>query len=467
MNRSIILIFTLLFILPFNKAATLEDAKDLYNAGNYKDAYPIFLETYNKNPKNASVNQWLGVCLFKENKYYDAQKYFVFASSKGIMDAPYYLGMVYFYEGQYKKAMQELVIYENNVKKTKKSIPEEYQKGINSIKLAQPMLDHVEEIVIIDSIVVDKNDFFKYYKISPEIGTFQSISVLPKSQLDSRNPVYVPESNERMLWSGTINNGSDSLYQSNKLTDGSWDSPHLIDENMNMGADAAYPFMMPDGASLYFASNGTGSIGGYDIFVAGKDLESGEYYKPQNVGLPYNSPYDDYLMVIDEITGAGWWATDRNQIPDKVTIYIFKPNSIRKNYGADNDNLESLSWIRNIRDTWVSGEDYSDLLEAIKNIDTKVSKKKKDFEFVLYSNIVYTTMSDFKSSEARSLMSVWIKDCKTMAQKQAKLTDLRSKYAKTQSSELTNQILSLENDINILRDSINKTANNIRKSELK
>ena len=248
--------------------------------------------------------------------------------------------------------------------------------------------------------------------------------------------------------------------------DGSWDTPHLIDANMNMNGDSSFPFAMPDGASIYFASNGDNSLGGYDIFVAGKDLESGEYYKPQNIGMPFNSPYDDYMYVIDEVTGAGWWASDRNQIPGKLTIYIFKPNDVRVNYEAGNENIESLALVKSIKDTWEDGTDYSDLLEKIKNIDTSVKKKKNDFKFIIDNKRVYTTLSDFKSAEAKNMMSVWVKNSKDLKTKSETLKQLRAKYATNKNdNNVSSQIISLEKELYNLQESLANIANDIRKLE--
>lgn len=448
------------------RAAAIDDAKELYNSGQYQAATTKLTELYSKTPNNAIVNQWLGMSLYSEEKYTDASKYLTFAASRGLADANFYLGMTYYREGKYNSAFQNISKYESLMKKSKKVIPEGFKNDIESVKLAKTMLEHVEKVIIVDSMVVDKKDFFKYYKISPEIGSLQPKTILGTSIMTSRSPVYVPQSGERRLWSASTDGGNDSLYQSNKLMDGSWDTPHLIDANMNMNGDSSFPFAMPDGASIYFASNGDNSLGGYDIFVAGKDLESGEYYKPQNIGMPFNSPYDDYMYVIDEVTGAGWWASDRNQIPGKLTIYIFKPNDVRVNYEAGNENIESLALVKSIKDTWEDGTDYSDLLEKIKNIDTSVKKIKNDFKFIIYNKRVYTTLSDFKSAEAKNMMSVWVKNSKDLKTKSETLKQLRAKYATNKNdNNVSSQIISLEKELYNLQESLANIANDIRKLE--
>lgn len=53
-------------------------------------------------------------------------------------------------------------------------------------------------------------------------------------------------------------------------------------------------YLHPDGKTMYFASEGFNSIGGYDIFKC--TYSSGKWGKPVNMGYPINSPYDDLFF---------------------------------------------------------------------------------------------------------------------------------------------------------------------------
>ena len=45
---------------------------------------------------------------------------------------------------------------------------------------------------------------------------------------------------------------------------------------------------------------------------------------PENVGMPFNSPYNDYMYVIDEFNDLGWFASDRYQPEGKcASMYSF------------------------------------------------------------------------------------------------------------------------------------------------
>ena len=49
-----------------------------------------------------------------------------------------------------------------------------------------------------------------------------------------------------------------------------------------------------DGKTMYIASEGTGSIGGYDIFKS--ENINGTWSKPENMGYPINTQYDDFFF---------------------------------------------------------------------------------------------------------------------------------------------------------------------------
>lgn len=54
-------------------------------------------------------------------------------------------------------------------------------------------------------------------------------------------------------------------------------------------------FLHIDGETMYLASEGHESIGGYDIFVSKK--VQGQWTKPVNLGYPINTPYDDFFFA--------------------------------------------------------------------------------------------------------------------------------------------------------------------------
>lgn len=64
------------------RGQTLEEAKELYLEGRYAEALPIFQIEYRSKPNDASLNHWLGVCLYETGNIRDAEKHLAYASQK-------------------------------------------------------------------------------------------------------------------------------------------------------------------------------------------------------------------------------------------------------------------------------------------------------------------------------------------------------------------------------------------------
>lgn len=76
-----------------------------------------------------------------------------------------------------------------------------------------------------------------------------------------------------------------------------WGDAVNLGPTINSKYDEESVFMHPDGKTIYFASNGPGSMGGFDIFKAEKD-ENGNWVSPVNIGYPVNTPDHDQFFVV-------------------------------------------------------------------------------------------------------------------------------------------------------------------------
>ncbi|WP_310392340.1 OmpA family protein [Hymenobacter sp.] len=68
-------------------------------------------------------------------------------------------------------------------------------------------------------------------------------------------------------------------------------------------------FMMPDGKTMFFSSQGHNSMGGYDIFKS--VFENGQWSEPENLGWPINTPDDDVFFVTSASGRHGYYSSDR------------------------------------------------------------------------------------------------------------------------------------------------------------
>lgn len=85
-------------------------------------------------------------------------------------------------------------------------------------------------------------------------------------------------------------------------------SPKNLGELINTEKNEQFPFIDAEG-NLYFSSNGHPGFGMLDVFIAKSTTK--EFQKPDNVGLPVNSSYDDFSFYINTSTKEGFFSSNR------------------------------------------------------------------------------------------------------------------------------------------------------------
>ncbi|MBW7936666.1 MAG: PD40 domain-containing protein, partial [Flavobacteriales bacterium] len=82
-----------------------------------------------------------------------------------------------------------------------------------------------------------------------------------------------------------------------------WGVPVNLGSTINTKYRETGIFLHPDGETMYFASEGHESMGGFDIFMSKR--VNGVWTKPVNIGYPINSSDDDIFFVM---SGSGRYA---------------------------------------------------------------------------------------------------------------------------------------------------------------
>ena len=438
-------------------ADVVSDAREFIDGADYEAARQILTAEIERAPKSnqiGTLNQLLGESLFELGNYSEARKCFDTAKAKGVADAYRFLGRLAYLDYDFPQASELYAKYRQMKTRAKKPVAPEAEEEENRISTAEGFLDRVEKIAVIDSLAVDFTDFYKAYRLHASAGRLADPESIPNE--DSRqlaSMAFFNEAGDFAMWAEPDTIGTQRIYETMQLTDGSWHKPMLTGDGLLEG-DSDYPFMMADGLTLYFANDGPESIGGYDIFVASRDAATGEYLQPQNMGMPYNSPYDDFMLAIDELNGVGWWATDRNRLDGKVTVYIFKTNDLRKNYNSDEDDVVAFARLDCIANTH-GDEDFSEIRAAIAEIDPDAKVKKVDFHFPMGKGHICTSLDDFKTEAGREAMQKYLEAQKKYEQDEKALKQLRRNYADNPGERLASQILqaekALETDLGRLR----------------
>lgn len=449
---------------------TLDEAKELYKAEKYAEAAPTFLAELKKKPKNGSYNHWYGVCLYHMQQYNEAIKYLKIGVERKVALSNYYLGETYAKLYRFDEAIEAYNAYLTFINKEKKEPIEGVDERIASAKMGQKMMRGVERVQVIDSLTIDSLDFIKHYRLSPEAGRLVGYNALPEIlHADSNAVAYLPQRGD-VIYLGHKFKDNYDICESSHLLGEDWGEPHSLSNNINTADNQNYPYLLNDGQTLYFAQDGATSLGGYDIYVTMFNSERGDFMLPQNLGMPFNSFDNDFMMAIDETLGVGWFITDRNHIPGKLTLYIFIPNDTKKVYSNDNEKLPLLAQLTSIADTWTEDADYSAYLNAIASIEPNQSELRiQEFYFVLCDGIVYTHSSDFENSDALRYYNQARSLQYKIDQRNAQLKKLREQYAQanaTQKAQIGNTILQLEQEILNNNETPLTYENRARRAEL-
>lgn len=121
--------------------------------------------------------------------------------------------------------------------------------------------------------------------------------------------------------------GGRDIYISTKNSSGKWASPVALGINVNTIYDEEAPFLSYNGQILYFASNGPKSIGGYDVMYS-KMNEDKTWGPSQNMGYPFNSPYDDVFYSTTMDGKTGYYSSNRSGGKGNLDIYYIANNPI-------------------------------------------------------------------------------------------------------------------------------------------
>ena len=325
------------------------------------------------------------------------------------------------------------------------------------------MREMTQQIIIVDSIVVNKDQFLASIRLSSECGQLMNTGAFFRNQL--QGTLYLNEMGNKVYFSQPDGH-QQQLYTADKLGN-EWSKPQPL-QGLSEGIDeASYPFMLTDGLTFYFAGKGEESIGGYDIFMTRYDSRSGSFLKPENIGMPFNSEANDYMYAIDEANRIGYFASDRRQPEGKVCIYIFIPSDTRKTYDNSKyteEQIRNFADIASIADTWGDGSERKAALDRIKS-----KYATHDIPGQLVSTGDGASAVEFHSKEANSLYQKLLKEQNALDIVNSNLDMLRQKYHKANASErnsMKSEILKLEEQALQLNTSVKQLTKATRNAEI-
>lgn len=461
-----ILSAVLLYALGGIHAQTLTQAKQWFADGKYAEAAPVFAKLVKQAPANAAYNFWYGVCCMKTGDPGTARTCLEKSAARKYADAYLYLGRLNYAEYLFDDAADNLEAYIAQLEKKKRDTSD-YERELDRYRQAARMIRGTEKVAVIDSFVVNKADFLRAYRLDRSAGSLTQ-------EKNGISTEFTNELGDKKYSALADTNGHIHLYSSTRLIDG-WSSPERVkglDETITQNPN--YPFMDSDGITLYFSAQGEESLGGYDIFVTRYDSDEQAFLRPDNIGMPFNSPFNDYMFAIDDLNGLGWFASDRYQPQGKVCIYVFVPNESKQVYDFDNTSphiLQTAASLLSIRSTWTDAAKVRTARQQLAQVMYAESapREETDFELVIDDHIVYHHWTDFHSKEARNLYQSLLSKTHDLDALQQALDAQRIQYNKAnraQRQQLAPGMLDQEKRILQLQKELQGMAVSVRNTEL-
>ena len=340
---------------------------------------------------------------------------------------------------------------------------------LSRARLGATMLPATEKVRIIDSLVVNRSSI-PIPQLRKGLGQLQAGAVLADAlglkASRAGEAAYINDWGDRAYFALADTTENLRLYVVNRFGQ-KWGQPSPLPGFTLQERNEDFPFMDPDGVTLYFAADGAESLGGYDLFQTRYDADAKAFLKPQNLGMPFNSPANDFLMVIDRANNMGWFVSDRYQPVDKLCIYSFIPNDNREVYDASTpkNTLRQLAMLMPLQLSQISPEERRQLTTDYAKSKQDGKSEDKSNVFIINDNTVYHSLDEFHHPEARKAAKEWWDATQRLQAVGEQLDELRRVYAKQKTGG--EEILRLEQEQTALQAKALAAAVRMRALELK
>ena len=435
-------------------AQSAKQADDLFNAREYAQARAVYESLLRKQPTHPLYLYRAARCAQELGELDTAEKLFIQAGTKYPL-RNFFLGEIYYQQWRMQEAIASYETFLLTIDEQHDRWPV-VQERIASAQVIARYLKHVSRIEVIGSQRIPKAELISAYHISEDNGIL-AIDSLGSSFTTQRGgrryyAVRTQEVHHRVIEQDSLVRDSVVpsrivLVSRQKLLD-NWEAPDTLRAAVNSGSTNTYPFVLTDGTTLYFASDREGGLGGLDIYMTRYNAAIGDWMPAENIGMPYNSPYDDYLYAADEVSGYAYFATNRH-CPETDSVEVYQIALSERTFlrGLPDNELIALARLDSIaplltasgkhfaeRNNATNGQlpaDHRQSTRVLPDVlpSTSAYQAVEDsIFFVLNDSETYTHLSDFRSDSARTLYKQYIELEQIQSQAIEMLDSLRHQY---------------------------------------
>ncbi len=283
----------------------------------YAKAMPEFAQLVANHPDNFKYNYYYGVCLLVVDKDKAKAVHYLEESLKNPKspeEVYYYLARAYHMNYMFDEGIRSISEFSKIIKK-KNQYKYKVSEVAEALYCAKRTLDSGRNSDIAEMTMATPGDFFSKYAFEGNYGKILSMPEEYKGRKDDiENPTIFLSADGNVMYYSAYSSETNSrdIFRVTKNGDGSWSKPEHMEAAINSKSDEMYPTCSADGSVLYFSSMGHKSTGGFDIYKTVYSHAENKWSQAENMGSPYNTPFDDFNYLPSATDRVAYFTTTRN-----------------------------------------------------------------------------------------------------------------------------------------------------------
>lgn len=313
-----------------------EEADQLFEDGKYVEAYPLYSQLLSLNRKDPFYSYRFGTCMLYSDRR-DPEKPIKYMelgvgelNGKDALMIFYHLGVAYHQAYRFGEAIRALTAFKMRIT-PKNPYYERTEIRLQMCNNGIVLLKDISDLIVLKKYEVGYSNFFRSYDLTRFGGNLAPKPDFLKSKLDRKSDemqlVFFSDTHNVVYYSSLGDKkkaANKDIYRAYKMQDGTWTKPEKLSSVINTEFDEDFPYLLPDGKTLYFCSKGHNSMGGYDIFRTVYDSTQRNWTEPQNVDFAINTPFDDILFITDPSQRYAWFSSFRNSNDGRIMVYLVR-----------------------------------------------------------------------------------------------------------------------------------------------
>lgn len=400
------------------KASLKSKADECFIKKDYSHALPLYRELLDIYPKDPDYRYRTALCLLNLNQEPEVLIDLLRQASADRENplATFYLGRAYHLHYDFDDAVKA---YSRFLTLGKKSDIRrlEVQRLIEMAKNGSNLTRKAKSFTVKSSGITPVYQLENAYSISTN-GKVIRKPVEFNSKADQKMnfsslmvlPAYT-EINEYVYVSGYEETGKKGkeIFRIRNINNKTWSLPEPLGAMINTAGDEDFPYFDVRSSTLYFSSEGHSSMGGLDIFKSTYDWNTRTWSKPENIGFPINSPYDDYMLVMDDLGQSAQFASNRNTGPGMVMLYRIGFNENEAGTPLLNaDEIREMSALHITKEAAASSESiptgpegFLSMPDSAEDVTTPVAFNKNEYNILIAEALQLQLKADSLSRMAR------------------------------------------------------------------